>query len=169
MREKMSMSKKLSIVNVAIICSLMVLAFIILLIGSVTGSEIISCSFVIIVGFLMLWICVYDIIRLKRCNTEVIAVLEDCVKTRGVKSGPRYTPVFSYIFDGKIYNQQSFVSYSRRRFRELFVKGEEYKIRIDPQLPTCCVYGQGGNFVVNIILGFSAFVFILVGFIAEFL
>ena len=169
MREKMSMSKKLSIVNVAIICSLMVLAFIILLIGSVTGSEIISCSFVIIVGFLMLWLSLYDMIRFKRCNTEVIAVLWDCVNTRGFKSSPRYTPVFNYKFDGKIYVQQSFVSYSRRRFRELFIEGEEYKIRIDPQLPTCCVYGHKPNFVADIILCISAFVFILVGFAVEFL
>ena len=168
MREKMSTSKKLSIANVVIDCSFMVLVFIMFVIGSATGSEIIFCSAAIIFGFLALWMCIYDIIRFKRCNTEVIAVLADCTKTIGIKkSSPRYTPVFNYEFDGKIYVQQSFVSYSRRRFHELFVQGRKYTLRIDPQLPTCCVYGSG-DFTVDIILLFIAFVFILMSFIAVF-
>ena len=88
-------------------------------------------------GGLLLFVPAVTLFRRKKCTVAVKAKLTDRERTHQ-KYSTIWTPVFSYVYDGKKFVSRSLLSYSTRAFDRLFELGKQYEIFLNPEIPTDC-------------------------------
>lgn len=83
------------------------------------------------------------VIKIFICKTKIMAVYkgrESCITTRG---GARYSPQFSYKFQGKRYIESSSEMFSARKLDKLFARGKQYEIYINEKKPNSLLIRRG--------------------------
>ncbi len=74
--------------------------------------------------------------RFRKCTEPVSAI---CIDGKAVDGREKYFfPVFEYTFEDTQYQEQSFMNYSKRKFRQLFDNDGTCEVCVDPKNPKMC-------------------------------
>ncbi len=89
-------------------------------------------------GFIMFIVLVLILIAYQKCTYELTA---ECTGFNIIHSRYRRyrQPKFRYTYNGQEFENLSFLSYSKRKFKKMFKENEKYTIYINPDIPQNCV------------------------------
>ena len=132
----------------------------IVLVGCLINSaKLFAVGITLPLGLLLAFLSVQDMLKYKWCTALVQARVKEIVCTYTRRRNRRYAPVFCYQYLGENYEMKSFVHYSRRNSRRLFMEGAYYDIFVDPQCPEFCVDKRRRPYY-DFLLMFFAFFFL---------
>ncbi len=108
------------------------------LVGALLDSTpTLAVGFLLPSGLMLVALPVHTWLGFRNCTEPVRA------KCTGFRSTTRYRevriPTFCYRFNGETIEMPTFLSYPRKKFDQLFKKGELYTIHINPNRPKDCV------------------------------
>lgn len=99
------------------------------------------------------------LINYKKCDYVISAKYVSFTKV-SLHSFRRYAPQFSFYYNGETFNVDSFIHYSKRKFKKLFAENCTYDIFINPQNPNFCVDKR--CFPVSLIISLIVWVICLI-------
>ena len=126
------------------------------------SEKLISSAILFPMGAFLIATAVVLMIRYRKCSHPVSAkYVSRTQRSRGSRRA-FYSPVFSFRYEGEDITVDSFISYSRRKFKTLFEEHGTYTVFIDPEKPRHCVDKRSfpTGMLVVLILGI---VFLLFG------
>ena len=75
----------------------------------------------------------------RACKMCVEAKCTNYVSYYGGRGQTAYAPVFAYTYEGRAYESQSPLSYSKKKIAKKYITGQMYQIYINPEYPQDCI------------------------------
>ena len=110
------------------------------IIGMIIGNEK-MCSSGVLFPIASSMIGTAWLVRVKKraCCTFVEAKCTKYVPYYGGRGQTAYAPFFTYTYEGREYESQSPLSYSKKKIAKKYTTGQMYKIYINPEYPQDCI------------------------------